>query len=131
MAFVYMRVLCLPMSSYTMSTDPLLLPVETVNQAIQRRYACAAPLQAFFLQAVANSLEFACCSPEGDLAAYARVISDPGSFAAVTDAFVLEAHRGKGLAELLIDAISAHPDLATLPLQAPAHPILEIGTASV
>ncbi|HEU0123002.1 MAG TPA: GNAT family N-acetyltransferase [Bryobacteraceae bacterium] len=137
------------MSTYELSVDPSRLPVETVYAAIMRLYACAAPSRDGYTKAVENSINFAVYSPDGELAAYARVISDLGSFAAVTDAFVLEAHRGQGLAKLLVDAISAHPGIAGLPLHAlgasprgffsqcgrslsdPSHPILEIGPASV
>lgn len=137
------------MTQYELSTDPARLPLDIIYSAVSRLLQCAAPPHVAFPRAVANSLNFAVYSPSGDLAAYARVISDKATFARITDAFVLETHRGQGLAKLIIDAISTHPDLAGLPLftmegehggfyahcgrplHPPAHGLLELGPASV
>ncbi len=44
----------------------------------------------------------------------ARVISDCATFAYIADVFVDEAHRGKGLGKLLMQAMMTHPDLQGL-----------------
>jgi GNAT superfamily N-acetyltransferase len=45
---------------------------------------------------------------------FARVITDSATFAYLADVFVLESHRGRGLATWLMEAILAHPDLQGL-----------------
>ncbi len=45
---------------------------------------------------------------------FARVITDRATFAYLADVFVLESHRGRGLAAWLMEVIQAHPDLQDL-----------------
>ena len=45
---------------------------------------------------------------------FARVISDQTSFAYLADVFILESHRGKGLARMLLECVLAHPELQGL-----------------
>ena len=45
---------------------------------------------------------------------FARVITDGATFAYLADVFVLESHRGRGLAVRLMDAVIAHPRLQGL-----------------
>ncbi len=45
---------------------------------------------------------------------FARVISDHATFAYLADVFVLPAHRGKGVATAMLEALAAHPDLQGL-----------------
>lgn len=48
------------------------------------------------------------------LAGFARVISDLTVFGYLSDVFVLQEHRGKGLGKWLIQSICDHPDLRDL-----------------
>jgi GNAT superfamily N-acetyltransferase len=45
---------------------------------------------------------------------FARVITDRATFAYLADVFVLETHRGRGLAAWLMEVIKGHPDLQGL-----------------
>ncbi len=47
-------------------------------------------------------------------AGFARVISDYATYAYVCDVFVLESHRGQGLALWLLQCVMRHPDLQGL-----------------
>jgi GNAT superfamily N-acetyltransferase len=47
-------------------------------------------------------------------AGFARVITDRATFAYISDVFILEPHRAKGLAQWLIDTILNHPELQGL-----------------
>src|SRR5438552_19135369 len=66
-----------------------------------------------FDRALANSISFAAYQ-DAEIAGYARVVTDKGTFAWLCDVFVLEAHRGPGVSKLLMDAVVAHPDLQGL-----------------
>ena len=49
---------------------------------------------------------------EGDrLIGFARVISDYATFGYLSDVFVVESHRGRGLATWFMETVMAHPDL--------------------
>ena len=45
---------------------------------------------------------------------FARVVTDYATYAYVCDVFVLEAHRGQGLATWLMQCVTSHPDLQGL-----------------
>lgn len=42
---------------------------------------------------------------------FARVITDRATFGYVADVFILESHRGRGLARWLMECVVSHPDL--------------------
>jgi len=42
---------------------------------------------------------------------FARVITDYATFAYLADVFVLESHRGRGIAKQIMEAIANHPEL--------------------
>jgi len=42
---------------------------------------------------------------------FARVITDRATFGYVADVFILEGHRGRGLARWLMECVVEHPDL--------------------
>jgi GNAT superfamily N-acetyltransferase len=62
-------------------------------------------------RSVRGSLPFVLRDEHGNLAGFARVITDRATFGYICDLFVLPQHRGKGLSKLLMDAILTHPDL--------------------
>jgi GNAT superfamily N-acetyltransferase len=45
---------------------------------------------------------------------FARVVTDRATFAWICDVFVLNEHRGSGVAKRLMDAVMTHPDLKGL-----------------
>lgn len=45
---------------------------------------------------------------------YARMVTDAATFAYLADVFILDPHRGKGLAKHLMKFIMEHPDLQGL-----------------
>ncbi len=47
----------------------------------------------------------------GNLAGFARVVTDRATFGYIGDLFVLPEHRGRGLSKRLMDAIMGHPEL--------------------
>lgn len=51
---------------------------------------------------------------EDEQIAFARVITDHATFAYLADVFVLPAHRGRGVAMQMLEAVQAHPELQGL-----------------
>ena len=61
--------------------------------------------------AIDNSLCFGVFNTSGNQVAFARMITDTATFAYLSDVFVLEEHRGKGISKWLMQEILAHPKL--------------------
>jgi GNAT superfamily N-acetyltransferase len=64
-------------------------------------------------RSIENSLCFGLYDGER-LVGFARVISDYATFAYLSDVFVLESHRGKGLGTWFMATVLAHPDLQNI-----------------
>lgn len=64
--------------------------------------------------ALSNSLCFVVKNEDGELLAFARVVSDYATFANLLDVFVLPDNRGCGVGKKLIKAIVEHPKLQGL-----------------
>ncbi|HYG05040.1 MAG TPA: GNAT family N-acetyltransferase [Stenotrophomonas sp.] len=65
-------------------------------------------------RAIAGSLCFGGYVDGAGQVAFARVVSDFATFAYLADVFVLPAHRGRGYAKQLMDAVFGHPQLQGL-----------------
>ena len=61
--------------------------------------------------AIKNSLCFGVFTEQGHQIAFARMITDTATFAYLSDVFVLEDHRGKGISKWLMKEIIEHPNL--------------------
>lgn len=64
--------------------------------------------------ALSNSLCFVIKNEDGELLAFARVVSDYATFANLLDVFVLPDNRGLGVGKTLIKAVVEHPKLQGL-----------------
>lgn len=49
-----------------------------------------------------------------DQVGFARVVTDRATFAYLADVYVLETHRGRGLAKRMVEHLHAHPELQGL-----------------
>lgn len=77
-------------------------------------YWCEGIPLATLQRAVANSLCIALQADGQGQVGFARVVTDRTTFAYLCDVYVLPAHRGQGLADGMIQALLAHPDLQGL-----------------
>jgi len=79
-------------------------------------------------RAIANSLSIA-VRHGGEQVGLARVVTDRATFAYLADVYVLEEHRGKGLAQALVQWLHDHPELQGLRrwllMTLDAHPLYE------
>jgi GNAT superfamily N-acetyltransferase len=101
------------MSTYEISTDPARLDVDAIHAFLTQSYWSPGIPRATVARALANSLCFGVFW-QGQQVGFARVVTDRTTFAYLCDVYVLEAHRGHGLAKQLMDRVMKHPDLQGL-----------------
>lgn len=95
------------------STDPARLDVALVHEFLSESYwAKGIPLETV-RRSIEHSIAFGVYHGSEQVG-FARVVTDRATFAYLADVFVLETHRGRGLAKWLMEAIVAHPELQNL-----------------
>jgi GNAT superfamily N-acetyltransferase len=98
---------------FTISTDRSKLDREVIHRFLAGSYwAKGIPREI-----VDRSIDGALCFglyEDGRQIGFARVITDAATFAYLADVYVVESHRGRGLATWLMQSILAHPDLRGL-----------------
>lgn len=99
---------------YTISDDPARLDVDAVHAYLTRSYWAAGIPRTTVARALEHSLCAGLYAPDNAQVGLARVISDYATFAYLCDVYVLEAHRGRGLAQALMAFVCAHPRLQGL-----------------
>jgi|SRR5688572_24349523 len=100
---------------FEVTTDPTRMDVTAVHEflATASHWAMGTDI-ATVRRSIENSLSFAVLDRDQKVVAFGRVISDRTTFAYITDVFVVESHRGRGLAGMLVEAMLAHPELQGL-----------------
>ena len=99
---------------YTVSTNPARLDLEVVHGFLAASYWAEGIPRDTVERSIAHSIVFGLYSPDGAQVGFARVASDRATVAYLGDVFVLEAHRGRGLAKWLMACVHAHPELQGL-----------------
>jgi len=103
--------------AYTIASDPDRLDLQAVHAYLTRSYWAAGIPEEVVRRAAANSLCFGVYFGERTAEVqigFARVITDRATFAYLADVYILEDHRGQGLATWLVEVILAHPELQGL-----------------
>lgn len=99
---------------YEVSTDPARLDVDVIHGFLREAYWSPGVPREIVERSIAHSLAFGLYAAGGAQVGFARVVSDRATFAYLADVFVLESHRGRGLAVWLVECVLAHPDLQGL-----------------
>ncbi|SEQ88917.1 GNAT family N-acetyltransferase [Neolewinella agarilytica] len=101
-------------NKYQISTEKQLLDVEMIHDFLSTKayWSLKIPKETV-VKAIEHSLCFGVYEGNEQLG-FARVISDYSTIAYLGDVFILEAHRGKGLSKLLMEAIMNHDELQGL-----------------
>lgn len=100
--------------AYTVSTDRSRLDVELIHRFLAREFWDTEGIPRDVVErAIQHSLCFGVYDGERQVG-FARVVTDRATFAFVCDDFVVESHRGRGLATWLMRCIREHPDLQGL-----------------
>jgi GNAT superfamily N-acetyltransferase len=98
---------------YLISTDPRRIDAHAIQAYLARSYWAESIPMEIVEKAIAGSLGFALCKDDRQIG-FARVVTDRATFAYLCDVYVLEEHRGRGLAKWLIQTVCAHPELQRL-----------------
>lgn len=98
---------------YVVSDDPSRLDITLIHGFLKNSYWAADRTVEVVQRSVDNSLNFGVYG-EGEQVGYARVLTDHTTVAHLSDVFILEAHRGRGLGRWLVEVVLSHPDLAGL-----------------
>lgn len=101
-------------NGYVLSTDANRVDLSLVHAYLSREsYWAKGVPEAVMRKAIENSLCFGLYHDDGQVG-FARVVSDCATFAYLADVFVVESHRGKGLATWMLDEILSDPRLQGL-----------------
>ena len=95
------------------TTDRSRLDVDTIHGFLSNAYWAQGIPRDVLVRAIAHSLCFGAFDGDRQIG-FARVISDRATYAYVSDVFVLESERGRGVGKRLMAAIRSHPELQGL-----------------
>ena len=100
--------------AYRLSFDPSAMQVEAIHAFLAQSYWSPGIPRAMVERAIGGSLCIGAFAADGAQVGFARVVTDRATFAYLADVYVLEAHRGHGLASRMVRALHDHPDLQGL-----------------
>jgi len=96
---------------YTISTDKTRLDLAIIHDFISNHSYWGRGRRIKTVQrSLDHSLNFGIFKKDQQVG-FARVVTDFATFAWIADVFILEEHRGQGLAEWLMKSILSHPEL--------------------
>jgi GNAT superfamily N-acetyltransferase len=109
---------------FLISTDPSRIDLDLVHAFLRDIYWCAGIPRDTVWKGIENSITFGVYEDDARAAAttqkramqfgFARVVTDRATFAYLTDVFILDNYRGRGLSAWLMEIILEHPDLQGL-----------------
>jgi ribosomal protein S18 acetylase RimI-like enzyme len=97
----------------TITSDPAAVDLDAVHEFLRSSYWARDIPRDVVARGIANSIPFSVRDGARQVG-FARVITDRATFAYLSDVYILEPYRGRGLARRLMDAVMAHPDLQGL-----------------
>ena len=100
--------------TYRLSFDRSDMQLGAIHAFLTKSYWAENITPATVVRAGEGSLCVGVFAPGGDQVGFARVVTDRATFAYLADVYVLDAHRGNGLAARMVTALHDHPDLQGL-----------------
>jgi GNAT superfamily N-acetyltransferase len=98
-------------SDFLISTDKNRLDLQLIHRFLSNdSYWAKGRKLDVVVRSVEHSLSFGLYKNDQQIG-FARVVTDYATFAWVADVFILNEHRGQGLARWLMEKITSHPDL--------------------
>jgi N-acetylglutamate synthase-like GNAT family acetyltransferase len=102
------------LADYEISTDTNRLDVAVIHKFLtEESYWSRGIARPVVERAIRNSLCFGVYHHTAQVG-FARAVTDGATFALLSDVFILEAHRGKGLSKWLMRCVVEHEDLQGL-----------------
>ena len=98
---------------YVISTDRSRIDVAAVHAFLSQSYWSPGIPEEIVRRGIAGAICFGIYHGRTQVG-FARVITDQATYAYLADVYVLEAHRGRGLARWLMEVIMSHPALQGL-----------------
>ena len=98
---------------YVVSTDRARIDVAAVHAYLSQSYWSPGIPADVIRRGIAGAICFGIYRGR-DQVGFARVITDRATYAYLADVFVVESHRGRGLAKWMMEVIMSHPDLQGL-----------------
>ena len=105
---------------YDISHDRARLDLDMIHGFLSRAYWSPDVPRHVVEKAVEHSVCVGAFRGE-DQVGFARAVTDYATFAYLADVFVLEEHRGRGIAKAMVQSLLQHPDLQGLRTLAAAH----------
>jgi len=102
------------LGTYTLSDEVARLDLPAMHAYLREAYWSRGLPRAVLERAVAGSLCIGAYEAGGAQVGFARCVSDYATFCYVCDVYVLEAHRGRGLARAMLAMALEHPRLQGL-----------------
>jgi GNAT superfamily N-acetyltransferase len=98
---------------FRISTDRSRLDIDVIHGFLASSYWASGMPRGVLERGIQNSLTFGVYHGDAQVG-FARVISDLATYAYLSDVFILENCRGRGLSKWLMECVLAHPDLQGL-----------------
>ena len=95
---------------FTITTDKSKMDIDVIHGYLSRSYWAQGVPRATVQKSIEGSLSFAVLHGSRQVG-FARVITDKATFGYLSDVFILEEYRGKGLSKWLMEIILGHPEL--------------------
>jgi len=95
------------------STDRARLDIDVVHNYLSTSYWAKGMPREILERGIENSLTFGVYHQDAQIG-FARVITDLATYAYLSDVFIVEGYRRRGLSKWLMECVLAHPDLQGL-----------------
>jgi GNAT superfamily N-acetyltransferase len=106
---------------FLISTDPTLIDLDAVHAVLTTIYWSEGIPKETVWRGIEGSIAFGVYDTSrgragsvGAQVGFARVITDRATFAYLSDVFIIDGYRGRGLSKWLMEVILAHPELQGL-----------------
>lgn len=101
------------MSAYEITSDVSRFDIGAIHAFLSSSYWSPGIPRSTLERAISNSICLGILWREQQVG-FARVVTDRATFAYLADVYVLPEHRGKGLAQQLMEVVVQHPELQGL-----------------